>query len=102
MGSSSSMQKMPLYRGLWKPILFMGCERTPFMLVAITSACLVLEGGLWIKVFGIIYFIILIVVMAVINSKDPYYFQILWRYKSYQYFYLNNANYPGKPDNPNN
>lgn len=96
------LRRVPLYRSIWKPIHWMGCERTPFMIVALSSAMLVLEGGLYCKIAGVIYFVISIGLIAFVNSYDPFYFQILWRYKSYQDYYPNNAIYPGKADRPKN
>ena len=80
----------------------MGCERGPFMVVMLSSGLLIMQGGLWVKIAGVIYFLIMIAIMAVINSKDPFFFQILWRYKSYQDFYPNIAMHPGRRDKPNN
>lgn len=96
------MRRVPLYRSLWKPIMYMGCERTPFMVVLFSSALLVMQGGLWVKISGVVYFFIMVGIMALVNSRDPFFFQILWRYKSYQDFYPSNALYPGKKDRPIN
>jgi len=96
------MRRVPLYRSLWKPIMYMGCERVPFMVVLFSSALLVMQGGLWVKVGGVVYFFIMVGIMAIVNSRDPFSFKILWRYKSYQDFYPSNALYPGKKDRPIN
>jgi type IV secretory pathway TrbD component len=80
----------------------MGCERTPFILVALSSALLVLEGTPWAKVFGVVYFLVLVGIMAFVNSNDPFAFQIYMRYWTYQDFYPNNAIYPGKVNKPKN
>lgn len=82
--------------------MFMGCERTPFLLVAISSALLIMEGTLLIKIIGVVYFFIMVGIMAFCNAKDPFFFNILVRYRKYQDFYANNALYPGQPDKPNN
>lgn len=96
------MRRVPMHRSIWKPIMFMGCERTPFMIVAISSALLVMNGGFWGKVLGVVYFLVAVGIIAFLNAKDPQYFQILFRYTSRQDFYPNNAPYPGKSDHPKN
>lgn len=96
------MRRVPLHRSLWKPIMFMGCERIPFMMIAISSALLIMEGGLWVKVAGVIYFLIMVGIMAIVNAREPFFFKIIWRYRYYQDFYPNSAMYPSKPDNPKN
>jgi type IV secretory pathway TrbD component len=96
------MRRILLHRSLWKPILYMGCERVPFLLIAISSALLIMEGNLWVKIGGFIYFGIMIGITALINNNDPFIFQIMWRYRLYQNFYPSHALYPGRPDNPKN
>ena len=98
----ANMYKIPLYRSIWKPILFMGCERGPFLMVALSSGLLIMEGSFWLKIIGIVYFVVMVAIMAYCNSKDPFFFQILYRYLKYQNFYLNNALHPGSPDKPEN
>lgn len=94
------MQHIPLPKSIWKPKLLMGCEVLPFTLVAISSGIMVLQGGLWVKVFGVVYFVFLIAGMAYCNSRDPFFFRILFRYLKYQDFYANTALYPSKADKP--
>ena len=96
------MRRVPLRSAIWKPKLFMGCERVPFLIVVISSGLLIMEGGLWVKIAGVIYFLIMVGIMALVNAKEPFFFQILWRYRSYQDFYPNNAMYPGRPSKAKN
>lgn len=96
------MRRIQIHPGVWKPVLFMGCEKLPFLIVAISSALLIMEGGLWVKIGGVMYFAVTVGAIALVNAREPFFFQIIWRYKSYQDFYPSNAMYPGKPDNPKN
>ena len=96
------MRRVLLHRSLWKPILYLGCERAPFFLIAISSALLIMEGDLWVKIGGAVYFAVMIGIIALITAGDPFRFKILWRYRLYQDFYPSHAMYPGKPDNPKN
>ena len=93
-----------MHRSIWKPIMFMGCERTPFMIVAISSGLLIMNGGFIGKIVGVVYFIVAISIIALLNRKDPQFFQILYRYTFLykQDFYANNALYPSKADRPKN
>ena len=96
------MRRMPLYKAAWKPRLFMGCEKAPFLIVAITAAILVIEGSLWVKIIGAVYFVAMVGLMAFFNSKDPFAFTVLFRYWKYQDYYASHALYPGRPDRPKN
>lgn len=96
------MRRVAIHRSLWKPILFMGCERIPFLIVAVTSGLLILEGNTWLKIAGIIYALSAIGAMALLNAREPLFFKIVLRYLKYQNFYANNAVYPGQADAPNN
>jgi len=90
-----AMERISLDRSLWKPVLFMGCERVPFLIVAVTSGLLIMEGSLWVKIAGVIYFVIMVAVIAFLNANEPSLFTILWRYLwQYQNFYPSNALYP--------
>lgn len=95
------MQRINLERSIWKPVLLMGCERVPFLAVALSSVALVMEGSLWVKIGGVIYFALAIAVIAWCNSKEPFFFRMCYRYLQYQDFYPSNALYPGKSDRPN-
>lgn len=90
------MRNITIHRSLWKPILWMGCERAPFMIIMISSALLVVEGGFIVKIVGVVYFVIMTGLLAYLNNKDPFFFKVLFRYLSYQDFYPSTAMWPGK------
>lgn len=96
------MRRTPMYRSLWKPIMFMRCERIPFLAVALSSGLLVMEGGLWVKVGGIVYFAVAIALVGLANSKDSFFFQIIFRYVRYQDYYPSCALFPGRAERPHN
>ena len=93
------MRYTPLHKAIWKPRLFMGCEPKPFLIVMLSSGLLIMEGSLWVKIAGAIYFIVMVAGMAIANAIDPFFFTILYRYLQYQDFYSNNALFPGKSRN---
>lgn len=102
MDSHSNMRKVTLHRSLWKPILVMGCERPPFIIIMMSSLLLVVQGSFQVKIIGIIFFVVMVAIMAFLTSKDPYFFKILFRYLHYQDYYPSSAMWPGKIDCPKN
>jgi len=51
---------------------------------------------MWFKLVGVVYFLVLVGIMALVNAKEPLFFQIIIRYRAYQDFYPNNALHPGQ------
>jgi len=96
------MRKVTLHRSLYKPILVMGCERAPFMIIMLSSLLLIVQGSFDIKILGIVFFILMTGIMAFLTAKDPYFFKILFRYLRYQDFYPSTAIWPSKSKHPNN
>lgn len=90
------MRRTPLHKAIWKPRLLMGCEPWPFLMILTTSLLLVIEGSLWLKVLGVCYFVIFVGLIALLNAKEPFFFQIINRYRANQDFYPNNALHPGR------
>ena len=102
MDSHSNMRKVTLHRSLWKPILVMGCERTPFIIIMMSSLLLVVQGSFQVKIIGVVFFAVMTAIMAFLTSKDPFFFKILFRYLRYQDYYPSSAMWPGKSDYPKN
>lgn len=96
------MRKVTLHRSLWKPILVMGCERAPFIVIMMSSLLLVVQGSFEVKIIGVVFFIMMTGIMAFLTNKDPFFFKILFRYLRYQDYYPATAMWPGKSDYPNN
>lgn len=96
------MRKITLHRSLYKPILVMGCERTPFLIIMMSSLLLVVQGSFDIKIIGVVFFIVMTGIMAFLTAKDPYFFKILFRYLRYQDFYPSDAMWPSKSSHSNN
>lgn len=90
------MRTITIHRSLWKPILLMGCERTPFIFIMMSSLLLIVEGGFIVKIVGVVYFAVLTGILAYLTNKDPFFFKVLIRYLSYQDFYPSTAMWPGK------
>lgn len=92
------LQKMIIHKSLYRPVLFVGCERLPFVVVtsiggvvlmsfqSIMVACIVFAG-----------YLILIGLIRNVNATDPQFFLCLYRYiRYYQSYYPANEFYPGK------
>jgi type IV secretory pathway TrbD component len=80
----------------------MGCERTPFIIVMMSSLLLVVQGSFQVKIIGVIFFVVMTGIMAFLTRKDSYFFKILFRYLCYQDYYPSSAMWPGKKDCPKN
>lgn len=86
---------------LWKPKLYMGCERVPWLIVAGLSATAAYISQTWLtRVLSIGLGFALITTIAIINRKEPYFFAIWWRYIKYQNYYPNVARRPSRPYKP--
>lgn len=92
-----------IIKALYKPKLYMGCEKVPWLIVAGLSAIAAYVAQTWLT-RGIAIFMGfgLIGIIAYINSKEPYFFAIWYRYLKYQKFYLNVAIHPGRNHKPSN
>lgn len=92
----------PIYRSLYKPLLFVGCERLPFtLIVAIGGGVIMAYQNLWVTGFVFLFYIIAIILIRRVNESDPQYFRCLYRYlRYYQDYYPSNAFYPGLVDKP--
>ncbi len=74
----------------------MGCERTPFIIITLSSLLLVIQGSFQVKIIGVIFFVVMTAIMAFLTNKDPFFFKILFRYLRYQNYYPSDAMWPGK------
>ncbi len=98
----NTMRQIKLHKSIVKPKLIAGCERTPFMLVFVSSLLLLVEGTFTVKIVGAAMFIIGVGIIAFLNKKDPFFFKVLFRFLGKQDFYSSSASFPSRPDNPKN
>ena len=92
------MRRRQIRQALYKPHLIMGCEKLPLAIVAFISLITaVLAPTIITKIVGILFGFSLMMLIKFLNSKEPYIFEILYRYLKFQKFYLNIAKYPSKP-----
>ena len=97
------MRRRKIFKALWKPQLYLGCERIPFVMAIMCSGIITMAGQTWpVKVAGVAFGVFLILVMRKINKNEPLAFLILIRYISHQKYYLSCAKYPSKPYKPQN
>jgi len=98
------MRTNAIHRSLYKPILFVGCERLPFIIITTICGVLIMayQTLLICGISLLIYFIIVSLIRRV-NKVDPQYFKCLWRYiRFFNDYYPANEFYPGKMDKPGN
>lgn len=91
-----------IIKALWKPKLYMGCERLPWLIVAFLSATSAYVAHDWLtRGLSLGFGLVLIATIAIINSKEPHFFAIWWRYlMHYQKYYPNVARYPSRRHKP--
>lgn len=97
------MNKHIILKSLYKPKLYLGCERNPFLIIFFVGGLVAfLAPDLWQKVIVGVLAIISLGIVAFINSKEPRFFAMLARSRKYQKKYLAIPKYPSKPYRVNN
>ncbi len=91
-----------IHSSLYKPLLFVGCERLPFTLVvAIGGAVIMAYMNLFVTIGVLVFYLVCIILIRRVNERDSQYFRCLYRYlRYYQDYYPANEFYPGRPDQP--
>ena len=94
------MRTTSINKSLYKPILFVGCERLPFTLIILIGGVVIMAyQSLIVCAAVLVFYFMGISLIRKVNKDDPQYFRCLWRYiQFYQDYYPANAFYPGKPD----
>lgn len=94
------LKKTPIYQSLYKPILFVGCERLPFtVIVTLGGVILVNYHSLWVAILVFIFYVVSIMLIRRVNIEDPQFFLGLYRYIRYlDDYYPANEFYPGKTE----
>ncbi len=97
-------RRIVIHKSLYRPILFVGCERLPFtLLITIGGMIIMSYQSLLISVNVLVFYIIGIMAIRRINTDDPQFFRCLFRYvRYYADYYPANAFYPGRADRPQN
>lgn len=92
----------PIYRSLYKPLLFVGCERLPFtFIVAIGGGIIMAYQTAYTIVAIFIFYTSCIILIRRVNNSDPQFFQCLYRYLVYfQDYYPVHGFYPGRVERP--
>ena len=95
-------RKIIIHKSLYKPALFVGCERLPFTLVATTGGVLMMAYQTMCAFFLVfIFYLVSIILIRRINGHDPQFFRCLVRYlRFYRDYYPANEFYPGLVDKP--
>lgn len=92
------LKKTPIYHSLYKPVLFVGCERLPFTIIAaLGGIVLVNYHTLLASVMVVLFYLVGIVLIRRVNAEDVQYFTCLYRYvRYYEDYYPANEFYPGR------
>ncbi|MBP9742402.1 MAG: VirB3 family type IV secretion system protein [Burkholderiales bacterium] len=95
-------RKIVIYKSLYKPVLFMGCERLPFTLMVTVGGVLIMAYQTLLVFIGVLaFYLVGIILIRRVNEDDPQFFKCLMRYLHlYRDFYPANEFYPGEADVP--
>lgn len=95
-------RKITIHKSLYRPPLFVGCERLPFTLtVTIGGVMIMAYQSFFVCICVFVYYLVTIMLIRRVNENDPQYFLCLMRYVlHYRDYYPSNEFYPGKPDIP--
>lgn len=93
-------RKIPIHKSLYKPLLFVGCERLPFTLIIAIGGVIIMAYVSLYAVFAIFLFYVLsIILVRRVNEVDCQFFKCMYRYVTkYQDYYPANSFYPGRSD----
>ena len=95
-------RKIIIHKSLYKPALFVGCERLPFTIVATIGGIMLMAYQNLISFILVLSFYLLsLVLIRRVNENDPQFFKCLVRYLyRYSDYYPANEFYPGRMDKP--
>ena len=95
-------RKITIHKSLYKPALFVGCERLPFtIIVTVGGVVMTAYQNLVAFIMVLLFYLIGIVLIRRVNDSDPQFFRCLVRYLSfYSEYYPANEFYPGRVDKP--
>lgn len=98
------IRKVPIHKSLYKPLLFVGCERLPFTLIVTVGGVIIMAYiNLYSIIAVLVFYLISIILVRRVNENDCQFFKCIYRYiTEYQDFYASNAFYPGRMIKPKN
>ena len=90
-----------IHKSLYRPNLFVGCERLPFTILIIICGTLIMTyQNLYNFCFTFFFYLTCVIFIRRINEYDQQFFECMTRYIFYyQEYYPANASYPGKSHN---
>lgn len=91
-------RRIAIHRSLYQPVLFVGCERLPFTVVAtIGGVILMAYTNLYAVAFVLGFYLVSIMFIRKVNEIDTQFFKCLYRYvRDFNDYYPANAFYPGR------
>lgn len=91
-----------IHKSLYKPVLFVGCERLPFTLISAMGGIILMQyQNIYSIVLVFIFYVWSVALIRRVNLNDSQFFMCLVRYiRFYKDYYPANEFYPGVIDNP--
>ena len=95
-------RKIPFYKSLYVPVLFVGCEKLPFIVVVTIGGVLIMAyQNMYVFIFVFLFYITSIMLIRRVNEQDSQFFSCLFRYLfTYMDYYPAHEFYPGRSDKP--
>jgi type IV secretory pathway TrbD component len=73
-----------IHRALYKPLLFVGCERLPFTVITLICGLLIIQIPVLLTFILVsIFYMVAIALVRNINKTDPQFFYCMYRYLFY-------------------
>lgn len=91
-------RKIVIHKSLYRPILFVGCERLPFTIVVTIGGVLIMAyQTILILVFVLIFYCLSLILIRKVNEHDPQFFMCMARFLRYSNdYYKASEFYPGR------
>lgn len=95
-------RKILIHKSLYKPLLFVGCERLPFTIIVAIGGIITMSYVSLYAVFAVfLFYLVSLIFIRRVNENDGQFFKCMYRYVAkYQDYYPANAFYPGRSDKP--
>ncbi len=92
------MRKITIHKSLYRPVLFVGCERLPFTIVVTLGGVLIMAyQNITILIIVSVLYLTSLIIIRKINENDAQFFLILARFIRYTNdYYRSSEFYPGR------
>lgn len=92
------LKQNTIHKSLYKPIMFLGCERLPFTALTLICGVIILQfQSLIAIILSFMLYLGGVIIIRKINTEDSQFFRSLYRnIRYFNDYYSANAFYPGR------